>query len=136
CGTCAACRGGEENLCGNNRYLGVAADGGFATHVLVPHHRYLLDYAPLSANFAGPLMCSGLTAYAALKRHTMRPERGPVLLIGLGGGGMMGRAIARALFAAPPVVAGIDAGERSAAPAPAAAGGHDPAAPPGRRAGL
>ena len=69
CGTCAACRGGEENLCGNNRHLGVAADGGFATHVLVPHQRYLLDYAPLSANFAGPLMCSGLTAYAALKRH-------------------------------------------------------------------
>ena len=90
CGTCAACRGGEENLCGNNRYLGVAADGGFATHVLVPDQRYLLDYAPLSANFAGPLMCSGLTAYAALKRHTSRPERGPVLLIGLGGVGMMG----------------------------------------------
>src|ERR1700733_6475339 len=65
CGTCAACRVGEENLCGNNRYLGVAVDGGFATHVLVPHRRYLLDYAPLPANFAGPLMCSGLTAYAA-----------------------------------------------------------------------
>ena len=78
CGTCAACRGGEENLCGNNRYLGVAVDGGFATHVLVPHQRYLLDYAPLPANFAGPLMCSGLTAYAALKRHTSRPERSPV----------------------------------------------------------
>jgi hypothetical protein len=28
--------------------------------------------------------------YAALKRHTKRPERGPVLLIGLGGVGMMG----------------------------------------------
>ena len=115
CGTCAACRGGEENLRGNNRYLGVAVDGGFATHVLVPHQRYLLDYAPLPANFAGPLMCSGLTAYAALKRHRIRPERGPVLLIGLGGVGMMGLAIARALFATPPIVADIDAEKRNAA---------------------
>ena len=43
-------------------------------------------------------MCSGLTAYAALKRLAARPERGPVLLVGLGGVGMMGLAIARALF--------------------------------------
>jgi D-arabinose 1-dehydrogenase-like Zn-dependent alcohol dehydrogenase len=103
CGICAACLGGEENLCSNHRHLGIAVDGGFATHVLVPHQRYLLDYAPLSANFAGPLMCSGLTAYAALKRHTNRPERGPVLLIGLGGVGMMGLAITRALFTTPPI---------------------------------
>ena len=51
CGTCAACRAGEENLCSAHRHLGIAADGGFATHVLVPHPRYLLDYAPLSAGF-------------------------------------------------------------------------------------
>ena len=86
-------------------------DGGFATHVLVPHPRYLLDYAPLSAAFAGALMCSGLTAYSALKRLTARPERGPVLLVGLGGVGMMGLAIARALFREPPIVADIDAAE-------------------------
>src|ERR1700691_4369186 len=88
CGTCAACQAGEQNLCSNHRHLGITADGGFASHVLVPHPRYLLDYAPLSPAFAGPLMCSGLTAYAALKRHTNRPERGPVLLVGLGGGGL------------------------------------------------
>jgi alcohol dehydrogenase len=134
CGTCAACRGGEENLCGNNRYLGVAVDGGFATHVLVPHQRYLLDYAPLPANFAGPLMCSGLTAYAALKRHTIRPERGPVLLIGLGGVGMMGLAIARALFATPPIVADIDAEKRNAALAAGAAAVYDPSDPQARKA--
>ncbi len=115
CGTCPACLGGEENLCSNHRHLGIAVDGGFATHVLVPHPRYLLDYAPLSAAFAGPLMCSGLTAYAALKRLTNRPERGPLLLVGLGGVGMMGLAIARALFREPPLVADIDAEKRNAA---------------------
>jgi D-arabinose 1-dehydrogenase-like Zn-dependent alcohol dehydrogenase len=98
CGTCAACRAGEENLCSAHHHLGIAADGGFATHVLIPHPRYLLDYAPLSPDFAGPLMCSGLTAYAALKRLASRAERGPVLLVGLGGVGMMGLALARALF--------------------------------------
>jgi alcohol dehydrogenase, propanol-preferring len=133
CGICAACRGGEENLCANNRHLGIAADGGFATHVLVPHPRYLLDYAPLSPAFAGPLMCSGLTAYAALKRHTNRPERGPVLLVGLGGVGMMGLAIARALFATPPIVADIEAEKRKAALAAGAAQAYDPADPQARK---
>ena len=68
CGQCAACKAGEENLCSNNRHLGISADGGFASHVLVPHPRYLINYAPLSPSFAGALMCSGLTAYSALKR--------------------------------------------------------------------
>jgi len=134
CGACPSCRDGEENLCSNNRHLGISVDGGFATHVLVPHPRYLLDYAPLAAAFAGPLMCSGLTAYAALKRHTARPERGPVLLVGLGGVGMMGLAIARALFRALPIVADIDAGKRQAALAAGAAQAYDPADPQARKA--
>jgi alcohol dehydrogenase len=134
CGVCAACAGGEENLCSSHRHLGIAADGGFATHVLVPHPRYLLDYAPLSSDFAGPLMCSGLTAYAALKRHTGRPERGPLLLVGLGGVGMMGLAIARAMFRTPPIVADIDAEKRNAALAAGAAAACDPADPQTRKA--
>ena len=67
---------GEENLCSNNRHLGISADGGFASHVLVPHPRYLIDYAPLSPSFAGALMCSGLTAYSALKRLQSHAARG------------------------------------------------------------
>ena len=134
CGTCPECLGGEENLCSNHRHLGIAVDGGFATHVLVPHPRYLLDYAPLSAAFAGPLMCSGLTAYAALKRLTNRPERGPLLLVGLGGVGMMGLAIARALFREPPLVADIDAEKRNAAIAAGVAQAFDPSDPQARKA--
>ena len=89
CGVCAACRMGEENLCSAHRHLGISADGGFATHVIVPHPRYLIAYAPLSPAFAGPLMCSGLTAYSALKRLLGRAERRPVLLVGLGGVGIV-----------------------------------------------
>jgi alcohol dehydrogenase len=134
CGTCAACLGGEENLCSAPHHLGIGVDGGFATHVLVPHPRYLLDYAPLSPAFAGALMCSGLTAYAALKRLTGRPERGPVLLVGLGGVGMMGLAIARALFREPPIIADIDAEKRKAAIAAGAAQAYDPSDPQARKA--
>ena len=102
---------GEENLCAAPRHLGIQVDGGFATHVLVPHPRYLIDYAPLPAALAGAYMCSGLTAYSALKRLAAHAKRGPVLLVGLGGVGMMGLAFARAMFAHAPIVADIDRGQ-------------------------
>jgi alcohol dehydrogenase len=136
CGACAACRAGEENLCSSNRHLGISADGGFASHVLVPHPRYLIDYAPLPPSFAGALMCSGLTAYSALKRLVAHAARGPALLVGLGGVGMMGLSIARALFPQPPIVADIDAGKRAAALSAGAAAAFDPADREARRAVL
>ena len=136
CGACAACRAGEENLCSTNRHLGISVDGGFASHVLVPHPRYLLEYAPLAPSFAGALMCSGLTAYAALKRLRDHAKRGPALLVGMGGVGMMGLAIARALFPHAPIVADIDPGKRDAALAAGASAAFDPADPEARRAVL
>jgi alcohol dehydrogenase len=134
CGTCAACRAEEENLCAAPRHLGINADGGFATHVLVPHPRYLIDHLPLSPAFAGTLMCSGLTAYAALKRLAAAAARGPLLLVGLGGVGMMGLSIARALFGTAPLVADIDPVKREAAMALGAAAAFDPDDPGARKA--
>jgi D-arabinose 1-dehydrogenase-like Zn-dependent alcohol dehydrogenase len=134
CGSCPACLDGEENLCVNPHHLGVQVDGGFATHVLAAHPRYLLDYAPLSPAFAGMLMCSGLTAYSALKRHTSKPERGPLLLVGLGGVGMMGLALTRAMFRTPPIVADIDPEKRKAALAAGASQAYDPSDPDARKA--
>ena len=107
---CAACKAGDENLCAAPRHLGITVDGGFASHVLVPHPRYLIDYAPLSPSFAGALMCSGLTAYAALKRLADRAARGAAAAgrprrrrhDGAGAG-------ARACFRTAPLVADIDA---------------------------
>jgi len=133
CGACPSCRAGEENMCSAHHHLGVAVDGGFATYVLVPHPRYLLDHAPLPASFAGPLMCSGLTAYSALRRLGSHAERGPVLLVGLGGVGMMGLALARALLRQPPLVADIDPQKRQAALSAGAAQAFDPADPQVRK---
>jgi alcohol dehydrogenase len=134
CGACAACQAGEENLCSTNRHLGISVDGGFASHVLVPHPRYLIDYAPLSPSFAGALMCSGLTSYSALKRLRDPAARGTALLIGLGGVGMMGLSIARTLFPRPPIVADIDPAKRAAALQAGAAVAYDPADPDARKA--
>ena len=80
CGQCPACKVGDENICVAPRHLGITVDGGYATHVLIPHPRYLIDTAPLTPSYAGALMCSGLTAYAALKRVADRAARAPLLL--------------------------------------------------------
>jgi len=134
CGTCAACRAGEENLCAAPRHLGIQVDGGFATHVLVPHQKYLIDHSGLSAALAGAYMCSGLTAYAALKRIAEHAKRGPALLVGLGGVGMMGLSFALALFSQAPIVADIDPAKREAALKAGAAAAYDPADPNARKA--
>ncbi len=127
CGACRVCARGDEILCNAPRQLGITVDGGFATHVLVPHPRYLLDYAPMPTAVAAAYMCSGLTAYSALKKLAERARRGPLLLIGAGGVGMMGLAFARAMFAHPPIVADIDPAKRAAALAAGAAAVVDPA---------
>src|SRR5436309_2296620 len=126
CGECDACRRGEENICAAPRHLGINVDGGYASHAVVAHPRYLLDYAPLPSSSAATLMCSGLTAYAALKRMAAQAALGPVLLIGMGGVGMMGLALARAMFARAPLVADVDATKRAAALAAGAAQAFDP----------
>lgn len=128
CGTCRDCLNGNENLCARNRYLGVALDGGFASHVLVPDSHYLLPYEPLPAGFAAALMCSGLTAYGALKRAATHPRRRNLLLLGMGGVGLMGLAIARAMSMETIAVADLSEAARAAARDAGAATAYDPAA--------
>ena len=129
CGNCRDCLAGDENLCARNRFLGVSIDGGFASHVLVPDEKYLLDYDPLPLNMAATLMCSGITAYGALKRLVDRPRQRNLLLVGLGGVGMMGLALAQAMFKQPIAVADLNPAAREAALNNGAAFAYDPAEP-------
>jgi alcohol dehydrogenase len=126
CGQCRDCRAGDENLCARNRFLGVSIDGGFASHVLVPDTKYLLDYDPLPVNMAATLMCSGITAYGALKRLVDRPRQRNILLIGLGGVGMMGLAFAQAMFQQRISVADLNPAARETALRNGAAVAYDP----------
>ena len=127
CGTCRDCLAGDENLCARNRFLGVSRDGGFASHVLVPDAKYLIPYGDVQPDMAATLMCSGITAYGALKRLADRPRQRNLLLIGLGGVGMMGLSIAPALFKQPISVADLSADARAAALKNGAATAYDPA---------
>ena len=129
CGQCRDCLAGDENLCAKQRFLGVNIDGGFATHVLVPDAKYLLEYDPLPVNQAATLMCSGVTAYCALKRLVDRPRQRNLLLIGLGGVGMMGLAFAQAMFKQPITVADLSAAARETALKNGAAFAYDPSEP-------
>ncbi|MGP8035426.1 MAG: zinc-binding dehydrogenase [Steroidobacteraceae bacterium] len=130
CGHCSACARGEENLClGETRQLGCSSGcpGGYATHVLVPHPRYLIEYGAAEPALAAACMCSGLTAFAALKKVGSLAAGDALLVIGCGGVGMMGIQFARALHASGPLVADIDPGRREAALALGAAAAYDPA---------
>lgn len=115
CGTCKPCQRGDENVCAKPSFLGVFAAGGYATHLLVPHARHLFDIGRLSPQEAAPLACSGVTAYAALKKVSATLHDEPLLIIGAGGVGLMGVALARAMGAAEVIVVDIDPVKRDAA---------------------
>jgi alcohol dehydrogenase, propanol-preferring len=127
CGKCGLCARGDEHMCNVPQALGVTVDGGYATHVLVPHPRYLLDVEGIAPGIAGALMCSGLTGYGAIKKALPYLKAGPLLIVGLGGVGMMGLQFARALTDKAIFAADIDKSKRDAALMLGAAEAFDPA---------
>ena len=117
CGQCPACLRGEENLCVRPRQLGCSPGvaGGYATHVLVPHPRYLLDYGSVPPELAAAYMCSGLTAFGAIKKVGKLGEGDQIVVLGCGGVGMMGVEFAQALTGKGPIAADISDGHLEAA---------------------
>jgi len=97
CGTCALCRSDQDNMCQTPRSIGVFQAGGYASHVIVPEPRHLVDVGTLSPPVAATLACSGLTAYGAVKKALPLPADEPIVIIGLGGLGLNAIAILRAL---------------------------------------
>jgi len=115
CGECVVCRRGEENLCVKPCSVGVHRSGGFATHLLVPHPRYLFDIGSLAPERAAPLACSGVTAYGALKKASDTIADEPVVMIGAGGVGLMALALHRKLGGKSAIMVDIDPAKREAA---------------------
>lgn len=108
CGECTLCQEDRENLCLRPQGLGTVKPGGYATHVLVPDKKYLIDISGVDGALAACYMCSGITAYSAIRKLEDVMAAGPIMILGLGGVGMMGLQIALALYDQPPIVADID----------------------------
>ncbi|MEW6256124.1 MAG: alcohol dehydrogenase [Pseudomonadota bacterium] len=129
CGTCAPCFAGRDNECPKPSSIGVHRPGGYSEQCLVPHPRYLVDVSGLNPTLAATYACSGLTAYGAVKKAEIDREKDRLLIIGVGGVGLSGLQIAKALGFRHVVVADIDPDKRALALANGADLAVDPRAP-------
>ena len=67
CGSCDACKRGQENLCPKARFTGCHIDGGFS-EIAFADARYVFSIPKsYSDTQAAPLMCAGLIGWRALK---------------------------------------------------------------------
>lgn len=115
CGTCPLCASEQEHLCQRPRSLGVAVDGGFSSHVVVPDEKYLFPLGDLPAELACTYACSGVTAFSAINRVKPVVQQRELLIVGAGGVGLSGLAMAKALLDCTIIVADIDPEKRELA---------------------
>ena len=109
CGKCPTCKRGRATSCPTGKMPGNDADGGFATHVVVPAHDLVvldedgrrdgpLGPAGLEPWEIAPVADAATTAYQAVVRARVAP--GDVaIFVGAGGVGGFGAQIARAMGA-------------------------------------
>lgn len=80
------CIAGEDGLCAKQSASGFFHPGTFQQYVTVPA-RYLTPIpAGLSSEVAAPMLCAGLTSYAALRKSNTKP--GDWLVVPGAGGGL------------------------------------------------
>lgn len=117
CGKCDFCLENKEHLCRASQFLGLNRAGGYAESVTIPHERYLIDLKGLDVRRAGPLACSGLTTYSALKKLAVDVDtrRFPIVMIGAGGLGLMAMQLNRMMGGVGTVVVEIDPKKRETA---------------------
>lgn len=106
CGRCPACTRGQDTYCAAPEQVGYAAlglgrDGGMAEYMVAPA-RNLVPLGEADPVDAAPLADAGLTPYHAIKRALPHLQGGgrAALAIGLGGLGLVGVQILRALTGA------------------------------------
>jgi alcohol dehydrogenase/propanol-preferring alcohol dehydrogenase len=97
CGHCDRCLAEQDNLCAQTTPIGIRSDGGFGSHVLVPHPRYLVDPGALDPALAATYACSGITVYSAVRKLMPLPPQTPVVVVGMGGLGLSAIAMLRAM---------------------------------------
>jgi D-arabinose 1-dehydrogenase-like Zn-dependent alcohol dehydrogenase len=96
---------------------------------LVPHPKYLLGYGAASPQLAAAYMCSGLTAFGAMKKVGTLGPQDQIVVLGCGGVGMMGIEFARARYGKGPIAADIVDAHLDAARKGGAAAAYNPKDP-------
>jgi D-arabinose 1-dehydrogenase-like Zn-dependent alcohol dehydrogenase len=90
CGACWACQADQPTLCIKPEAIGVIRPGGFATHLLVPDEKYLVETDGIDDASAATLACSGVTSYSAINKLLPAIYEGDwVAIVGCGGVGLL-----------------------------------------------
>lgn len=98
CGVCEWCHKGEEHLCAKAQPTCVGRNGGYADAVRVNSRFAIPVPEALESENVAPLLCGGITVYAPIRNHGVRPAS-RVGIIGIGGLGHIGLQFAKAFGA-------------------------------------
>lgn len=115
CGHCDPCRRGDLISCVDGQVPGIAYDGGYADHVVVPQSALASIPDDLAAVDAAPLLCAGITTFNALRDSGARP--GDLVAVqGIGGLGHLGVQFSRRMgFETVAIARGTDKEEQARA---------------------
>lgn len=99
CMHCEQCLGENENLCRQAQPTCVGRHGGYATHLRADARFAARIPEDLPSDYAAPLLCAGITVFAPLHRHGLKPGA-RVGIVGLGGLGHLAVQFAKAMGSA------------------------------------
>lgn len=75
CGNCLPCLSGRDACCVNGKISGYYTPGTFQQYALAPAHYVTPIPDGVPSDLAAPLLCGGVTVYAALKKTGAQPVR-------------------------------------------------------------
>ncbi|WP_410767253.1 NAD(P)-dependent alcohol dehydrogenase [Haloferax sp. DFSO60] len=91
CGTCRACRLGQDMYCENAKFPGLTTDGGFAEYLLTNERAVIPLPGSVDPVDIAPHADAGITAYHAAKKAVRELNPGDhAVVIGVGGLGHIG----------------------------------------------
>ncbi len=73
CGTCITCLSGRDAMCPKSTVSGLITPGTFQQYALAPVNYVTPIPDGVPSDLAAPLLCGGVTVYAALKKSGAKP---------------------------------------------------------------
>jgi propanol-preferring alcohol dehydrogenase len=96
CGHCEYCLSAWETVCGEAKFGGYTADGGFAEYILADPDYVARIPDGLAPTEAAPIICAGITTYKGIKETEAKPGEW-IAISGCGGLGHMAIQYAKAM---------------------------------------